>query len=489
MGGACSECKRRFSPEIFREALSPTISVLDLCETDTAQLTVAERDSDALIGQTLGHYRIVGKLGQGGMGAVYQALDESLQRYVALKVIDPSKNSVADTRQLQRLFHEAIAQARVNHPNVVHIYFVGRDDDSPFLAMELVGGGTLADRLSLGPLPYAEVIEIALQLADALRHSVKFDIIHGDIKPSNVLLTDADHVKLSDFGLARRLSQSSDEETPGAGTPDYVAPEIIQGSGSDARSDLYSLGVTLFEMTFGRLPYSYKSSSILERLTAHQQLPIEFPDPWPSEVPHGWRDVLDKLLAKSPDERYQTYDEFIADLHKLRPGNPPKAGRIQRGLAWLVDFLLVQAIFGILAFPITNEEVRTFFSGRPIAVLIVALASAAAPLLASALQAYWGMTPGKKIFQLRVVDRHGLRPGQPMLAIRMVAQVLMVWANILLLVFSSMGLRPLGLLVMGLLNLTWLVDAAFALIRRDGRSLHDLMFGTRVVLDAGSPSS
>jgi uncharacterized RDD family membrane protein YckC len=486
-GGACDQCGRHFRAEVLREAFAATVSVPDPSSASTTQSAASnEDDSDALIGQTLGHYRIVGKLGQGGMGTVYRALDDSLERYVAIKVIDPKKRSVADTRQLQILFREAIAQARVNHPNVVHIYFVGRDEDPPFLAMELVGGSTLADRLETGSLPYAEVIEIGLQLTDALRHSVNFDIIHCDIKPSNVLLTETGRVKLSDFGLAKRLSQTPDEDTELVGTPDYMAPEVIQGAAADARSDLYSLGVTLFEMTFGRLPYSFSSGNVLERLAAHQQSPIEFPDPWPDDVPHAWRNVLNRLMAKSPDDRYQNYDEFMGDLRKLRPGNPPKAGRIQRGLAWFVDLLLVQSIFGLLTFAITNEDMQVHFEGRPVAALMIALFSAIAPLLASVVQAFWGITPGKKIFQLRIVDRHGLGPNRATLAIRMATQVLTIWAGVLFLVLSALGLRPLGFVVTGVLQAGWLVDAGFAVFRRDGRSLHDLFFGTRVVLDARS---
>lgn len=480
-GGTCAKCGRHFCGDVLRDSFAATVSGSDVLSESVASTA---QESDALIGKTLGHYHIVGKLGQGGMGAVYRALDESLERYVAVKVIDQKKKSIASARQLERLFQEAIAQARVNHPNVVHIYFVGRDEDPPFLAMELVGGSTLADRMEAGPLPYAEVIEIGMQLADALRHSVKFDIIHCDIKPSNVLLTDTGRVKLSDFGLARRLSRTMEEETELAGTPDYLAPEVIQGNTNDARSDLYSLGVTLFQMTFGRLPYTYSSGNVLERLAAHQQSPIEFPEPWPNDVPHAWRDVLEKLLAKSPDERYQDYDELMADLRGLRPGNPPKAGRIQRGLAWLVDLLLVQAVFGILTFPLTNEDLQGYFQGRPFAALAIALLGAAAPLLASAAQAFWGMTPGKKIFQLRIVDRHGLRPGKANLAMRMATQILTIWANVLFLMFSAVGLRLVGYVVSGALQAGWLIDAGFAVFRGDGRSLHDLFFGTRVVLDA-----
>jgi hypothetical protein len=342
------DCGRSYTSAVFQHSVAQTVSLNDVLSDSTkdAKLpaTTLRADDDARIGQRLGHYKIECQLGRGGMGTVYRALDESLQRYIALKVIDGWVNSVSDTQQLLRLCQEALAQARVNHPHVAHIYYVGRDDGSPFLAMELVGNETLADRLRSGPLPYAEVIELGGQLCDALRHCLAYDIIHGDIKPSNVLLAEIGIAKLSDFGLARRMSENRDEGGSIAGTPDYLAPEVINGGSTDVQSDLYALGVTLFEMTFGRLPFSYSGSSIVERLEAHKSAPIVFPERWPSEVPHGWRFVLGRLLEKEPDQRYQTYDELIEDLERMRPAKLPKAGRIPRILAWYVDATLLSLV-------------------------------------------------------------------------------------------------------------------------------------------------
>ena len=139
--------------------------------------------------------------------------------------------SLCDTPQLQRLFQEAIAQARVNHPHVVHIYFVGRDRDEPFLAMELVGGSTVAERIEQQPYAFAHVIELAQAVDRALRSCLQFDILHGDIKPSNILLTEAGAVKLSDFGLASRLSVALHGSTGITGTPHYLAPKLSRRDG------------------------------------------------------------------------------------------------------------------------------------------------------------------------------------------------------------------------------------------------------------------
>ena len=168
--------------------------------------------------------------------------------------------------RIQQLLQEARSQARVNHPNVVHIYFVDQARDFPFFAMELIRGSTLKHQLANGPLPFAEVVRIAAQLAAALRHALQFDIVHGDVKPGNILQSKSGTVKLSDFGLARRLSKLQPGKGQLIGTPNYLCPEAADQKPVDFRSDMYSLGVTLFELTFGRQPYFYATR--LRRKTA-----------------------------------------------------------------------------------------------------------------------------------------------------------------------------------------------------------------------------
>jgi eukaryotic-like serine/threonine-protein kinase len=488
-GGRCGRCGRRFDAEVLRTASAETISFPDLSSQGTraAMVPAAESDEqDRRIGTRLGHYQILRRLGEGGMGSVYQALDESLQRYVAVKVIRTAGEAISDTRHLQRLLQEAIAQARVNHPNVVHIYFVGRHEGSPFVAMELVGGPSLAERLEQGPLPFGEVIKLGLQLADALRTCLNFDILHGDIKPGNVLLTDTGAVKLSDFGLATRLSEACGNSRVIAGTPEYLAPEISTGQCPDVRSDLYSLGVTLFEMTFGRLPYSYSGSSVHERMQTHQQARVEFPEPWPNGVPEPWRDLLKKLLAKSPEDRYPGYEELLADLKRLRPVSLPTAGRVPRALAWLIDLTLTAMAQAALAAPMTafvavlQRPVR-----GPLLLLAAATGFAASPLLFSVIQAYWGTTPGKKLLQIRIVDRHGLPPSKTRLAIRAVFQILPLWSVVLSSAAKAVGMDIAGLVLNVLVCVVLTLDAGFALFGRQRRSIHDRAFDTHVVLDAG----
>jgi uncharacterized RDD family membrane protein YckC len=483
-GGPCEHCGRRYSPEALRGAAAETLSVADLSSREVPEPAVPVADEDdELIDATLGHFRVLRRLGEGGMGSVYQALDQSLERYVALKVIRRApRSAVADSPQLQRLFQEAIAQARVNHPHVVHIYYVGRDSESPFLAMELVGGPDLAERLGGGPLPFEQVIALAVQLADALRTCLQYDIVHGDIKPSNVLLTESGQAKLSDFGLATRLSRTPADSPGVAGTPDYLAPELAEGQPADMRSDMYSLGVTLFEMTFGRLPYAASGSSIRDRIEAHQLANVAFPDPWPAEVPEVWRNVLARLLAKAPRDRYRDYDALLADLQRLRPMSLPVARPMPRGLAWLTDLAIGLSVQGTL-FGVAMALMPSGLSlGRPV---VANLTSASVPLAFSIMQCRWGTSPGKKLFQIRIVDRHGLRPSHTRLAARGVAQMLPMWAVVLFYTSQALGIGILGITLGAILDLAALANAGYALFTRQRRAVHDLVFDTRVVLDAG----
>jgi uncharacterized RDD family membrane protein YckC len=467
------------SRTVLAAGLAATVSLPHVAEdpaTTSAEDVPVVAATDPT-GQRYGHYRIVRKLGQGGMGAVYQALDESLQRYVALKVIHAAGGSAIDTKQIQRLLQEAIAQARVNHPNIVHIYYVGREGKTPFFAMELVPGATLADRLKDGPLPFAAVVSIGEQVADALRHAADFDILHGDVKPSNILFADEGTVKLSDFGLARRLSAADHSPASFAGTPAYLSPEAAEGRPVDIRSDMYSLGITLFEMTFGRLPYTPSGGKLVDFLQVHRTACIEFPSPWPDRLPHAWRGVLARLLAKSPADRYQNYEDLLADLRRLRPVELPRAGRVQRGLAWLVDVALAQAGQSLFYIPLAAGA-----GPWPIQLLLATLGGLV-PLLAALLQARWHTTPGKRLFQLRIVDWHGLTPHDTILALRSVFQFLPLWAACVHELNKATG-RPFLGAVLAAVGALWLAaDVVGGVFSRKGLSLHDLLCKTRVVLD------
>jgi len=514
-GGRCDCCGRRYAAEVARVAASETIRMPSPFEEPIEAVPATAPLGDAFLADAprraispgddaptvvfpdtvrvdvplpadrrLGHFRVVSRLGRGGMGDVFRALDESLQRYVALKVLRPGADGSTGPSGLPRLLQEARAQARVNHPGVVHIYYVSPDPERPFLAMELVGGSTLADRLKSRPLPYAVVIDVALQIARALRHAARYDVVHGDIKPGNILLAGDGGVKLGDFGLARRLSKSGDGPAgPITGTPHYLPPEIVAGAEPDIRSDMYALGVMLFEMTFGRRPYTVETGTLLDQIEAHRSAPPEFPDPWPVDLPEGWREILERLLRKDPAGRYQTHDELIADLERVRPVDLPRAGRFNRAIAWAADLFLAWAAEVLLLTPVMFLAMR----GGYVEDLVVSVALTAAGGLilvgASWLQAAWTSSPGKALLQLRIVDRHGLTPGRSVLAGRMTLQLLPAWGMVLGNAVSLVLGDFLGMGVTVGAMVASAVDASVAFVRRDGRSLHDFLFRTRVVLD------
>ena len=513
-GGQCAACGRRYSARVARIAATETIRMPLAREEDLAfEISTESELGDDLRSEAatpgteivvdpddrpacrlphdrkLGHFRVVGRLGRGGMGDVFRALDESLQRYVAIKLLRPIRGvDGARDEALDRLLEEARAQARVNHPGVVHIYFVSPDPEQPFLAMELVSGGSLADRMNDAPLPYAETIRIALQIASALHHAARFDVVHGDIKPGNILLSEEGEVKLGDFGLARRLSAR--RRSPRAnltGTPNYLAPEITEGSEPDHRGDMYALGVMLFEMTFGRRPYSVDTGSLRDALEAHRSAAVEFPEAWPLDLPEGWGDVLRRLLEKHPEDRYDTYDELIADLERLQPVEMPSAGRVSRALAWAVDLFLAGTAATLLMAPYHFLAAQGFAPDSPIiARLLTLVVGVIVMFMAAWLQSLWKTSPGKAMFQLRIVDRHGLSPSEIPLFLRAFFQLLPIWTDDFLGVVASLGVSQFGLLATGAVLAVSAVDAASAILRRDGRSIHDLLFMTRVVLDVRS---
>jgi serine/threonine protein kinase len=230
-------------------------------------------------------YRIISRIGEGGMGVVYQAFDEQLHRPTAIKFLPPALRG--DVDRMARFKNEARALSALNHPNIVTIYEVGESGAAPFIAMELVEGGTLRQRLRSGKLPLGEALDVGLQVARALAAAQKKRIVHCDIKPENVMIRPDGFVKVLDFGLAGlRAPLESDRSvvTSGsfatvaagvAGTPAYMSPEQIEGAPIDSRSDVFSLGVLLCEVATGINPFA--RSSVLETMSAIGQTPARRP--------------------------------------------------------------------------------------------------------------------------------------------------------------------------------------------------------------------
>ena len=276
-----------------------------------------------MIDDTLGRYRITGKLGEGGMGVVFRARDDQLQRDLAIKLV--SAKRLDDSSARARLIREARAAAALNHPNICTIYEVGESSGQVYIAMELVDGPPLSRQLESGPLPYEQALRFGHQLADALGHAHERGIVHRDLKSLNVMVTSDGRCKVMDFGLATRLGVELTEATAQtlltetgnlAGTPAYMAPEQFQGQTADARSDVWALGVVLHEMITGAHPFAGKTA--FEVTSAILSKP---PAPLPAKVPIALRAVVERCLEKNPENRYSQAGEVRSELDAILQGN------------------------------------------------------------------------------------------------------------------------------------------------------------------------
>jgi serine/threonine protein kinase len=279
-----------------------------------------------MIGQTISHYRIVGKLGVGGMGVVYDAEDQKLPRRVALKFL--SEELAGDPDATRRLRREAQTIALLNHPHICTIYEVDEHQGRAFIAMERLEGTNLKTFMGRKRLETAEVLDIALQIADALEAAHTKGVIHRDIKPGNIFITGQRSVKVLDFGLARRLLTEDDPSgfalegstMPGRpiGTANYMAPERILQMPLDSRCDLFSLGVVMYEMATGRLPFAGASpAETVTNILENDPMPLTTLS---SDRPGQLGRIVRKLLAKHADDRYQSAAALRVDLQALQQG-------------------------------------------------------------------------------------------------------------------------------------------------------------------------
>ncbi len=266
-------------------------------------------------------YTLVELLGSGGMAEVYLAHDEVLDRDVALKIL---RHQYAEDEQfVERFRREARSAAGLSHPNIVSIYDQGRSEDGAYyIAMEYVPRGTLKERISrYGALDPDAAAGVALQIADALQAAHEKGVIHRDIKPQNVLVTRTGDVKVTDFGIARAASSTVTATSAVLGTAGYMSPEQAMGKPVGPRSDLYSLGVVLYEMLTGELPYSAENPVALSM--KHVNEPPRSPREVNPEIPEALDALTVKLLAKNPEDRYASAAELIDDLERRRSGLPP----------------------------------------------------------------------------------------------------------------------------------------------------------------------
>lgn len=276
-----------------------------------------------LTGQFLGRYHILAKLGEGGMAIVYKARDTRLGREVALKVIRTEKLTLETMEKtIKRFQREARALAKLEHPNIVPILDFGEHEGKPFLVMPYILGGTLKERIGR-PIPWKEAARLLIPIARGLEYAHQQRIVHRDVKPSNILLDPSGIALLTDFGIAKILSDT--EETSelttngmGIGTPEYMSPEQFQGSGVDERTDIYSLGVIFYEMVTGKKPYTAKTPGAIMLKQAMEPLPR--PSTFVSGIPSSVEKALLKALTKNPADRFANMAEFLRALEAISQG-------------------------------------------------------------------------------------------------------------------------------------------------------------------------
>jgi serine/threonine protein kinase/tetratricopeptide (TPR) repeat protein len=326
-----------------------------------------------VVGKILAHYRVIEKLGAGGMGEVYRAHDEQLRREVAIKVLPASRFMDAAARA--QLVREARLAAALNHPHICTIYEVGEADGQVYIAMELVAGQPLQRRIPAGGMPVDQVLCYGVQIADAVAHAHARRVVHRDLKTGNIVVTPQGRAKVLDFGLAKRAigdefgetlpeSQASLTDAVGpVGTLPYMAPEQLRGQGADERSDVWALGVVLHEMAAGARPFQGRTRLELGSAILHQR-----PKPLPQHVTPDVRAVINRCLQKEPERRYQRAGEVSAALEAIQTGaTPPEAARLTRPdrRAWLAAASWLLAVVGACALGIGWWVVSHSGGGSP----------------------------------------------------------------------------------------------------------------------------
>jgi uncharacterized RDD family membrane protein YckC len=331
------------------------------------------------------------------------------------------------------------------------------------------------------------VARIALDIANALKFSYDLDIIHGDIKPSNVLIARNGGAKLSDFGMARSASDDSDETI--GGTPNYLAPGLLQGEKPSIESDIYALGVTLFEMTFGRLPIRLEGGTIPKWIEIHESRKPDFPALWPPSLPEAWRTVLERMMAKDASQRYHCYDDLIADIERLRPVSIVNARVFPRLIAAGVDWLSVLCLALALQIGVQFANLEQMLLAHPSITLLLQICNFIPMLVYLLLVYFWRQSLGRSLMHIRVVNLFGMKPTGNQMAARSLIRMQFPWVVILVGLFgvftSPWVVIELSILFI-LSTLFLILDLGFMIVYPKSRSIHDLIAGTCVVLDTNN---
>jgi len=275
--------------------------------------------------KTLGRYRILGELGRGAMGVVYRAVDPLIEREVALKTLHAELPADVADEIRARFLREARSAGRLNHPNIVTIFDVGQEGGAAYIAMEMLEGPSLHQMLKERErIPFHTAADVVAQVADALHHAHQFSIVHRDVKPANVVVAPSGRAKLTDFGVAFVPASDVTQTGSALGSPRYMAPEQVLGQPIDARADIFSLGVVLYELLTRRTPFEWPGDTtvfaLMQRIAGEPHPPLRQIDP---QIPAGFDRIMDRALAKRPQDRYQSASDFAIDLrnyHSLGGG-------------------------------------------------------------------------------------------------------------------------------------------------------------------------
>lgn len=440
-------------------------------------------------GELFGHYRIVRLLGQGGMGAAFEADDLDSGRCVALKVLSHTLDS---PEARERFFREGRLAASINHPNSVYVFGTEEIGGTPVIAMELVSGGTLQDRVSeRGPLPIGEAVDAALQVIAGLEAAQEIGVLHRDVKPSNCFRDEDGTVKIGDFGLSISTAVRTEPALTATGaflgTPAFCSPEQLRGDELNVRSDMYSVGATLFYLLTGRTPFEAKNTVQLLATVLEQRAPS--PAKFRKEVPRGLARVIVRCLEKQPGERYKSYRDLAQALTPFSSVAPTPATLGFRFLAGALDLMLLSLLLMMVWLPLMGSPVEFMnpaFLSSPKAWLAMLAGKILSVLYYALLEGIWGATAGKALCRLRVVGARNTPPGISRALLRAaiydIAPMLPFWlaygGNLRVYLESSFttqyGLSISFYLVLALLFST--------MRRRNGfAAVHDLVTKTRVI--------
>ncbi|MBZ0121712.1 MAG: protein kinase [Sandaracinaceae bacterium] len=481
-----SDPARTPAPISGADALAQTLVSVPGAGSQVKSTPPPAGDSESLTGTRLDHFVVGARLGIGGMGEVYAAHDTSLDRAVAIKVLRDDVHLEKD--HIDRFLREARAQARLNHPNIVHIYYIGQrpsgsgqrsGQSSLFFAMERVLGGDLDRVVREGSrLDPEDARQYMLQVAKGLRAAQRGGVIHRDVKPSNLMCTEDGLVKIADFGLAKPVESDLQITQRGAlvGSPWYMPPEQILGEEIDFRADMYAMGACFYHLIAGKVVFDGPRPMVV--CTKHLNDPVPSVRKERPEVPEALAAIVERLLAKKPDDRYPSYDALIAALEAAAPAQKTYAGVVARAAAATIDFLVLAVAIGVLGWP-----------GLLLYLIAVTLA-----------QAWRGQTPGKYFLQIEARRDDGSRLGP----VRSIARTLSsLWMPIvtgatialsaglpeLLQAIDKLGPRHIGglqsfivatAISQGVLTLLWLGGLLMSAFHPKRKTLHDLIAGSVV---------